>query len=134
LAANYQEVLLLTGTAVGKSSSAVERIEKVLDRSTNRQARRNYRNRLGYQERFGDAGLCSEGLRVLSDSFDGRKSSHREGTSGKKNKRSTRSGLPVRNVAGLPRERLTKCLFGRFVKVHAVAFREPRPTERKEDD
>jgi methyl-accepting chemotaxis protein len=33
LAANYQEVLLLTGTAVGKSSAAVERIEKVLDRT-----------------------------------------------------------------------------------------------------
>ncbi|MGB6067979.1 MAG: HAMP domain-containing protein [Desulfomonilaceae bacterium] len=35
LAANYQEILLLTGTAVGKSSYAVERIEKALDPGNN---------------------------------------------------------------------------------------------------
>ena len=84
LAANYQEVLLLTGTAVGKSSSAVERIEKVLDQG--RQIGRpggTTGTGWGYQERFGDAGLCSEGLRVLSDSLRWPKSrSHREGTSG----------------------------------------------------
>ncbi len=35
LSANYQEVLLLTGTAVGKSSYAVERIEKALEPGDN---------------------------------------------------------------------------------------------------
>jgi methyl-accepting chemotaxis protein len=74
LAANYQEVLLLTGTAVGKSSSAVERIERVLDHAGNSAEREELQNQLGVIKKDLEMlGAVVKGFEFYQTRFDGRK-------------------------------------------------------------
>ena len=74
LAANYQEVLLLTGTAVGKSSSAVERIEKVLDQSGESAGQEELQKQVGLIKRDLEMlGSVVKDFEFYQTRFDGRK-------------------------------------------------------------
>lgn len=74
LAANYQEVLLLTGTAVGKSSSAVERIEKVLDLSGESSGQEELREQVGLiKTDLEMLGSVVKDFEFYQTHFDGRK-------------------------------------------------------------
>jgi len=77
LAANYQEVLLLTGTAVGKSSSAVERIEKVLDRGDKSAGQDELQEQVGVIKRDLEMlGSVVKDFEFYQTHFDGRKVVH----------------------------------------------------------
>jgi methyl-accepting chemotaxis protein len=77
LAANYQEVLLLTGTAVGKSSSAVERIEKVLDRGDKSAGLEELQEQVGIIKRDLEMlGSVVKDFEFYQTHFDGRKVVH----------------------------------------------------------
>jgi methyl-accepting chemotaxis protein len=77
LAANYQEVLLLTGTAVGKSSSAVERIEKVLDRGDKSAGQEELQEQVGVIKRDLEMlGSVVKDFEFYQTYFDGRKVVH----------------------------------------------------------
>ena len=77
LAANYQEVLLLTGTAVGKSSSAVERIEKVLDRGDKSAGQEELQEQVGVIKRDLEMlGSVVKDFEFYQTHFDGRKVVH----------------------------------------------------------
>jgi methyl-accepting chemotaxis protein len=77
LAANYQEVLLLTGTAVGKSSSAVERIEKVLDRGDKLAGQEELQEQVGVIKRDLEMlGSVVKDFEFYQTHFDGRKVVH----------------------------------------------------------
>jgi methyl-accepting chemotaxis protein len=80
LAANYQEVLLLTGTAVGKSSSAVERIEKVLDRGDKSAGQEELQEQVGVIKRDLEMlGSVVKDFEFYQTHFDGRKVVHTVG-------------------------------------------------------
>jgi len=77
LAANYQEVLLLTGTAVGKSSSAVERIEKLLDRGDKSAGQAELQEQVGIIKRDLEMlGSVVKDFEFYQTHFDGRKVVH----------------------------------------------------------
>jgi len=77
LAANYQEVLLLTGTAVGKSSSAVERIEKLLDRGDKSAGQAELQEQVGAIKRDLEMlGSVVKDFEFYQTHFDGRKVVH----------------------------------------------------------
>lgn len=77
LAANYQEVLLLTGTAVGKSSSAVERIEKLLDRGDKSPGQAELQEQVGVIKRDLEMlGSVVKDFEFYQTHFDGRKVVH----------------------------------------------------------
>ncbi|MGO9572156.1 MAG: HAMP domain-containing protein [Desulfomonilaceae bacterium] len=74
LAANYQEVLLLTGTAVGKSSSAVERIERVLNVSGKSAGQEELQEHIGLIKRDLEMlGSVVKDFEFYQTHFDGRK-------------------------------------------------------------
>jgi methyl-accepting chemotaxis protein len=75
MAANYQEVLLLTGTAVGKSSSAVEKIEEMLDQA----GQEELQVQLGVIKRDLEMlGSVVKDFKFYQTHFDGRKVVHNE--------------------------------------------------------
>jgi methyl-accepting chemotaxis protein len=77
LAANYQEVLLLTGTAVGKSSSAIERIEKVLERGDKSAGLEELQEQVGIIKRDLEMlGSVVKDFEFYQTHFDGRKVVH----------------------------------------------------------
>lgn len=77
LAANYQEVLLLTGTAVGKSSSAVERIEKLLERGDKSAGQAELQEQVGVIKRDLEMlGSVVKDFEFYQTHFDGRKVVH----------------------------------------------------------
>jgi methyl-accepting chemotaxis protein len=79
LAANYQEVLLLTGTAVGKSSSAVERIEEALDRGGQPAGQEELRGQVEAIKRDLEMlGSVVKDFEFYQTHFDGRKVVHAE--------------------------------------------------------
>jgi methyl-accepting chemotaxis protein len=80
MAANYQEVLLLTGTAVGKSSSAVERIEKMLGRPGDSAGQEELQVQVGVIKRDLEMlGSVVKDFKFYQTHFDGRKVIHAEG-------------------------------------------------------
>jgi methyl-accepting chemotaxis protein len=79
LAANYQEVLLLTGTAVGKSSNAVEKIEKVLDQGGRGAGQVELQEQVGAIKRDLEMlGSVVKDFEFYQTHFDGRKVVHAE--------------------------------------------------------
>jgi methyl-accepting chemotaxis protein len=85
LAANYQEVLLLTGTAVGKSSAAVERIEKVLDRTGQSAGQEELQEQVEVIKRDLEMlGSVVKDFEFYQTHFDGRKVVHAEKEPGTK--------------------------------------------------
>jgi methyl-accepting chemotaxis protein len=77
MAANYQEVLLLTGTAVGKSSYAVERIEKVLNQTDKSAGQEELQEQVGAIKRDLEMlGSVVKDFEFYQTHFDGRKVVH----------------------------------------------------------